>query len=135
MRVRACAQVRIHRTHASDLYLRTRSRPIVEHCTGLRFAPYPQPLVASAQLHELLAAHRLAEETGTWEQVRETRGSAAGSACLLHPLWPGGAADAPTSAMAVPTYHMRAGCSQPPLRLQPLQRAAQGIALCATPLL
>jgi hypothetical protein len=32
--------VRIHSSHASDVYLRVRSRPIIEHSNGLRFAPY-----------------------------------------------------------------------------------------------
>lgn len=66
----ASMQMRIHRTHNTELYLRTRSRPIVEHCTGLGFAPYPSALLASPQLQPLLSQHRLAEETSTWEQVR-----------------------------------------------------------------
>ena len=33
-------QVRIHRAESTDFYLRVRSRPIIEHTTGARFAPY-----------------------------------------------------------------------------------------------
>ncbi|KAF6255637.1 tubulin binding cofactor C-domain-containing protein [Scenedesmus sp. NREL 46B-D3] len=37
----ASHQVRIHDACSSDLYLRTRSHPIIEHSSGLRFAPAP----------------------------------------------------------------------------------------------
>ncbi|KAF8064675.1 hypothetical protein HT031_003477 [Scenedesmus sp. PABB004] len=36
----ASHQVRIHDAVGCDFYLRVRSRPIIEHSTGLRFAPY-----------------------------------------------------------------------------------------------
>ena len=35
----ASQQVRIHRSTGSDFYLRVGSRPVIEHCSGLRFAP------------------------------------------------------------------------------------------------
>ena len=35
----ASRQIRIHRSHACDYYLSVSSRPIIEHCTRLRFAP------------------------------------------------------------------------------------------------
>jgi hypothetical protein len=36
----AVRQARIHTSTGCDFYLHTGSRPIIEHCTGLRFAPY-----------------------------------------------------------------------------------------------
>lgn len=39
-------QVRIHRAHASDFYLRVRSRPIIEQSESVRFAPFPSPTQA-----------------------------------------------------------------------------------------
>jgi hypothetical protein len=44
-----CCQVRIHDACASDLYLRTRSHPIIEHSSGLRFAPFPIEQLAGQQ--------------------------------------------------------------------------------------
>jgi hypothetical protein len=46
----AAGQVRIHDARSSDLYLRTRSHPIIEHSSGLRFAPFPiEQLAAQPQ--------------------------------------------------------------------------------------
>ena len=39
--VLACAQFRMHDTHNTDVYLLCPSRPIIEHCTAIRFAPLP----------------------------------------------------------------------------------------------
>lgn len=39
-RVCVPSQIRIHRAVACDFYLRVRSRPIIEHTTGARFAPF-----------------------------------------------------------------------------------------------
>ncbi|MCI03531.1 tubulin-folding cofactor C-like, partial [Trifolium medium] len=36
----ASHQIRIHGARGNDFYLRVRSRPIVEDCNGVRFAPY-----------------------------------------------------------------------------------------------
>ncbi len=36
----AAQQVRIHSSSGSDFYLAVRSKPIIEHCNGLRFAPF-----------------------------------------------------------------------------------------------
>ncbi|EYU23996.1 hypothetical protein ABFS82_12G011600 [Erythranthe guttata] len=33
-------QIRIHNAKNCDFYLRVRSRPIIEDCNGVRFAPY-----------------------------------------------------------------------------------------------
>ena len=64
-------QVRIHRALATDLYLRVRSKPIIEHSSQMRFAPYA---LRDARVEELLAAHRLGaqEEQATrmYNQVR-----------------------------------------------------------------
>jgi hypothetical protein len=53
----AARQLRIHTSSRCDYYLRVMSRPIIEHCTGLRFAPYG---VAYPQLEAQLAAAGLA---------------------------------------------------------------------------
>ena len=34
-------QLRMHTSTNVDFYVHTSSHPIIEHCTGLRFAPYP----------------------------------------------------------------------------------------------
>lgn len=36
----AARQLRIHSTHQTDIYLRVVSNPIIEHSSGVRFAPY-----------------------------------------------------------------------------------------------
>jgi hypothetical protein len=36
----ASRQVRIHSTHATDIYLRVASNPIIEFSQDVRFAPY-----------------------------------------------------------------------------------------------
>ncbi|CAI5954917.1 unnamed protein product [Closterium sp. NIES-64] len=36
----ASHQLRIHQTERADFYVRTRSRPLIEHSKGVRFAPY-----------------------------------------------------------------------------------------------
>ncbi|KAF0927444.1 hypothetical protein E2562_033492, partial [Oryza meyeriana var. granulata] len=38
--VMAAHQIRIHEARATDFYLRVRSRPIIEDCSGVRFAPH-----------------------------------------------------------------------------------------------
>ena len=37
----AARQVRVHTAQRCDLYLRVRSHPVIEHCEGMRVAPYP----------------------------------------------------------------------------------------------
>ena len=37
----ASRQIRLHTSTECDFYLHVHSRPIIEHCTKLRFAPYP----------------------------------------------------------------------------------------------
>lgn len=37
----ACRQFRMHESHDTDVYLLCGSRPIIEDCTGVRFAPLP----------------------------------------------------------------------------------------------
>ena len=36
----AARQIRLHRSHDCDFFVRAASGPIIEHCTALRFAPY-----------------------------------------------------------------------------------------------
>ncbi|PRW60049.1 tubulin-folding cofactor C-like [Chlorella sorokiniana] len=64
----AARQVRIHAAHRSDCYLRVRSHPIIEHSSGLRFAPYaPSYEGAAADL----AAQGLEPDSGMWQQVND----------------------------------------------------------------
>jgi len=44
----ASRQIRLHTSTECDFYLHVHSRPIIEHCSKLRFAPYPltHPLLA-----------------------------------------------------------------------------------------
>ncbi|GIL89468.1 hypothetical protein Vretimale_18891 [Volvox reticuliferus] len=65
----ATYQVRVHRTYATDLFLRVRSKPIIEHSTGIRVAPWAAAVAPDAKLERLLQAHMLGEETGCWQQV------------------------------------------------------------------
>ena len=37
----ASHQVRVHGAHRCQLYLRTRSNPIIEDCSAVGVAPYP----------------------------------------------------------------------------------------------
>ncbi|KAG2497589.1 hypothetical protein HYH03_004335 [Edaphochlamys debaryana] len=65
----AAYQVRVHRAHASTLFLRVRSNPIVEHCDGIRVAPWGAGVAQEPRLQALLAAHKLGEENGSWQKV------------------------------------------------------------------
>lgn len=62
----ASYQVRIHRAQQSDLYLRVRSKPIIEHSAGLRFAPY---CLEDGGVQSQLAAHKLGQDMGLWCEV------------------------------------------------------------------
>lgn len=66
----ASHQIRIHQTKMTDLYLRVRSRPIVEYTSGVRFAPFA---FYYHGIEEDLLASNLAEETGLWENVDDFR--------------------------------------------------------------
>lgn len=37
-----CQQFRMHQCQDVDVYLRVSSRPIIEDCRGIRFAPFPK---------------------------------------------------------------------------------------------
>ncbi|PNH04075.1 Tubulin-specific chaperone C, partial [Tetrabaena socialis] len=67
--VLATYQVRVHRTHSTDLFLRARSNPIIEHSTGVRVAPWAAAVAPEPRLQALMQAHKLGEETGCWQQV------------------------------------------------------------------
>ncbi|KAI8820987.1 tubulin binding cofactor C-domain-containing protein [Fimicolochytrium jonesii] len=43
----ACRQFRMHATTRTDIYLHINSHPIIEDCSGLRFATYPTTFVTS----------------------------------------------------------------------------------------
>ncbi|EKM56627.1 uncharacterized protein PHACADRAFT_172285 [Phanerochaete carnosa HHB-10118-sp] len=45
-----CHQFRMHTSTQVDVYLLIESNPIIEHCTKLRFAPYPTSLVGEDRL-------------------------------------------------------------------------------------
>eukprot|EP00877_Chromochloris_zofingiensis_P002777 jgi/Chrzof1/124/Cz01g04070.t1 len=62
----AAYQVRVHHVHASQLYLRVRSRPIIESCDGLSIAPYH---VDGLGLTATIVEAKLGEDNGLWAQV------------------------------------------------------------------
>lgn len=64
--VMASHQIRIHNVKMSDFYLRVRSRPIIEDCNGVRFAPY---CLSYEGVEEDLRDASLDEETGNWANV------------------------------------------------------------------
>ena len=61
--------MRIHSTHSSQIYLRVASRPIVEDCSAVSFAPW-QPLTYEGSEAHLQAA-QLDSDTGLWSQVQD----------------------------------------------------------------
>ncbi|OEL24498.1 Tubulin-folding cofactor C [Dichanthelium oligosanthes] len=64
--VMAAHQIRIHEARATDFYLRVRSRPIIEDCSGVRFAPHA---LKYDGIDEDLKESGLEEETGNWANV------------------------------------------------------------------
>ncbi|XP_004952795.1 tubulin-folding cofactor C isoform X3 [Setaria italica] len=64
--VMAAHQIRIHEAKATDFYLRVRSRPIIEDCSGVRFAPHA---LEYDGIDEDLKESGLEEETGNWANV------------------------------------------------------------------
>ncbi len=48
----------MHRTHASNLFLRVRSKPIIEHSTGVRVAPWAAHVAPEPRLDALLQVGR-----------------------------------------------------------------------------
>lgn len=64
--VLASHQIRIHNAKSCDFYLRVRSRPIVEDCSGVRFAPYRFEYEG---IEGDLRESNLDEETGNWANV------------------------------------------------------------------
>ncbi|KAL0911969.1 hypothetical protein M5K25_017909 [Dendrobium thyrsiflorum] len=62
----ASHQIRIHQAKECDFYLRVRSRPIIEDCSGLRFAPYR---LLYEGIDKDLSDSGLAEETRNWANV------------------------------------------------------------------
>ncbi|KAL6899227.1 hypothetical protein ACP4OV_005885 [Aristida adscensionis] len=64
--VMAAHQIRIHEATATDFYLRVRSRPIIEDCSGVRFAPHA---LKYDGIEEDLRESGLEEETGNWANV------------------------------------------------------------------
>ncbi|BFZ60759.1 hypothetical protein YB2330_001811 [Saitoella coloradoensis] len=45
----SCHQFRMHDSHDTIIYLRCASKPIIENCSGLRFAPWPFPTPSSGE--------------------------------------------------------------------------------------
>lgn len=65
----ASYQVRIHLTQRTDFYLRVRSRPIIEHTSDVRFAPYHIEELSLSQ--EAVDAKLSPEEDALWDQVED----------------------------------------------------------------
>ncbi|KAK9272026.1 hypothetical protein L1049_002395 [Liquidambar formosana] len=68
--VLASHQIRIHHAKGSDFYLRVRSRPIIEDCSRVRFAPY---CLCYKGIEEDLRESSLNEEMGNWANVDDFR--------------------------------------------------------------
>jgi len=72
-----CHQFRMHNSTAVDVYLESESDPIIEHCSGIRFAAYPGNLVAAGSLLEGKAfaakdfSHILPTPSPNWSSLRE----------------------------------------------------------------
>lgn len=64
--VLASHQIRVHHAKKSDFYLRVRSRPIIEDCAEVRFAPY---CLSYDGIDKDLKESNLDMETGNWENV------------------------------------------------------------------
>jgi len=62
-------QLRIHTSHATDLYVHTTSHPILEHCDGLRFAPYPVLPHSIDANGAAFGAVGIAPDTNQWQLV------------------------------------------------------------------
>ncbi|CAI5459957.1 unnamed protein product [Closterium sp. Yama58-4] len=62
----ASHQLRIHQTERADFYVRTRSRPLIEHSKGVRFAPYSREYDG---LEADLKDADLAVDGGLWGHV------------------------------------------------------------------
>jgi hypothetical protein len=71
----AARQVRLHTSRECDFYLRTLSRPIIEHCDRVRFAPYTlsyaglEDGMRGAGLHSDRDAARVAQLCTMWSNV------------------------------------------------------------------
>ena len=65
----AARQVRIHAAYDCTFYLRVRAGPIIEHSSGLGFAPYPALLYPQVVQH--LQAQGLGEDDGQWADVQD----------------------------------------------------------------
>ncbi|KAL7131544.1 hypothetical protein ABFS83_12G010300 [Erythranthe nasuta] len=63
-------QIRIHNVKNCDFYLRVRSRPIIEDCSGVRFSPY---CLSYKGIEKDLTDADLGEENGNWENVDDFR--------------------------------------------------------------
>ena len=82
----ASRQVRVHSTQGSDLYLRVKSNPVIEHSSGVRVAPYA-PTYPGAE--QDLAAQGLEAESGLWGAVQDfgwLRAAASPHWCVLPDL-------------------------------------------------
>ena len=63
-------QLRVHTSARVDLYVHASSHPILEHCTALRFAPYP-PLPAALAATAFAAASGLRADHNEWNHVED----------------------------------------------------------------
>ncbi|ODQ51362.1 hypothetical protein SAICODRAFT_66972 [Saitoella complicata NRRL Y-17804] len=58
----SCHQFRMHDSHDTIIYLRCASKPIIENCSGLRFAPWPFPTSNNADFSPMV---------DLWDQVED----------------------------------------------------------------
>ncbi|KAK1264164.1 Tubulin-folding cofactor C [Acorus gramineus] len=66
----ASHQIRIHEAKGTDFYLRVRSRPIIENCSGVRVAPYR---LFYEGIERDLRDSGLEDETENWANVDDFR--------------------------------------------------------------
>jgi hypothetical protein len=69
-------QIRIHTSTQCDFYIQVLSRPIIEHCNHLRFAPFevlvgavPPPLQGESGAHAVPTSARPPAQSALWAQV------------------------------------------------------------------
>ena len=66
--ISASRQIRIHDTFDSTFSIYTQSRPTIEHCKGLKFAPYS---ATNPKMTEWLQKCEFALERNEWENVQD----------------------------------------------------------------
>lgn len=65
----ATQQLRVHHAQASQLCVCVSSDPVIEHCSGLRFAPLRA--LPYEQYEELACAARISDDRNKWRAVQD----------------------------------------------------------------